>query len=206
MPRKRVWSVGFVLLFFFFLFLTVGGSVLAFNIVDPYGLAHPQIGLDHPTEAGLAVLALLVALSLILLIRSALAVLLVMMTIAELVGASALFLLQTLRDVQGAQIFPQLPPSTLNLALTCILLSLGGFSLLWMLRRPFTWSDRFWLFLCFGTACACSIWQYPLPDALNSTIVANNVLIKHLLLLGALIACIQGILLAGQMERQRIRL
>ena len=208
MSSPRVWSVGFVLLFFFFLLLTVGGSVVAFNIVQPYGLAHPRIGLDHSTEAGLAVLALLVALSLILFIRSTLAVLLIMLTIVELTSASALFLLQTLRDVQREQIFPQLPPSTLNLALTCILLALGGFSLLWMLRGPFTWSDRFWLFLCFGSICACTLWQYPLPDALNtmsSTNVANDVLIKHLLLVGALIAGIQGLLLAGQMERQRIR-
>ncbi|MGH2510330.1 MAG: serine/threonine protein kinase, partial [Ktedonobacteraceae bacterium] len=56
----RLWTLGFFLTFLLLLALTVGGSVLTFNIANPYGPSNPA-GLDHATEAALAILALFVA-------------------------------------------------------------------------------------------------------------------------------------------------
>lgn len=189
--RAHVWTAGFVLLFFLMLILTVGGSTLAFNVTNPYG---PQntAGLDHATEAALVVIALLASLIIVVMARSFLAVLIILLSMVGILAAGAAFLLQTLRDLQpGVQILTQTP---VNEMLTYGLLAAGIISIFWIFRRPFTWGDRFWLLLFFGAVCACAYLQMSYAD---------NIVDKHLLLLGALIVFIQGIVMAGQMERKR---
>lgn len=192
--RTRVWTPGFLLLFFFLLIVTIGGSFLAFNVSHPYGPTN-NAGLDHATEAGLAVLALLVSFTIIVMTRSIIAVLIVLLGVAAALVAGAAFLLQTLRDLQpSAEILAQFSFSQVNQLFTYALLAAGFLSLLWLFRRPFAWSDRFWLFLFSAATCASAYLQAPYAD---------NDQNKHFLLLGALIVFIQTILMAGQMERKR---
>lgn len=192
--RTRVWTPGFLLVFFLLLILTVGGSFLTFNIANPYG-PNNMAGLDHATEAGLAVLALLVSFSMIVMTRSFMAVLIMLLGVAATLALGAAFLLQTLRDLQPeAQILAQFSFSQVNQVLTYALLGAGLVSLLWLFRRPFTWGDRCWIFLFAAGICACAYLQTQYPD---------NDPDKHFLLLGALIAFIQTTLMAGQMERRR---
>lgn len=187
----HVWTPGFLLIFFLVLLVTVGGSLLTFNIPNPYGPAN-NAGLDHATEAGLAVLALIVCFTMIVLTRTLMAVLTVLLGAATMLVAGSAFLLQTLRDVQpSAQILTQAP---VNQLFSYGLLATGVVSLLWLFRLAFTWSDRFWLFLFSAAICLCAFLQIQYLDS-DPT--------KHFLLLGALIVFIQTILLAGQMERKR---
>jgi serine/threonine protein kinase len=189
--RTHVWTPVFVLIFFLFLLVTIGGSFLTFTIPNPYGPTN-NAGLDHATEAGLAVLALIVCFTMIVLTRSLMAVLIVLLSVATMLVAGAAFLLQTLHDVQpSAQILTQAP---VNQLVSYGLLAAGIVSLLWLFRLSFTWSDRFWIFLFSAAICACTFWQIQYPDSEPH---------KHFLLLGALIVFIQTILLTGQMERQR---
>jgi serine/threonine protein kinase len=187
-----VWTPGFLLVFLLLLLVTVGGSLLTFNIANPYGPTN-NAGLDHATEAGLAALALIVCFTMIVLTRSLMAVVTVLAGAAAVCVAGAAFLLQTLRDLQpSAQILQQAP---LNQLISYGLLATGLVSLLWLFRLSFTWSDRCWIFLFSSVICICTFLQIPSLDSeLN----------KHILLLGALIVFIQTILLAGQIERQRL--
>jgi serine/threonine protein kinase len=189
--RAHVWTPGFLLVFFLLLLVTIGGSILTFNIPNPYGLTN-NAGLDHATEAGLAVLALIVCFTMIVLTRSLMAVLIVLLGVATMLVAGSAFLLQTLRDVQpSAQILTQAP---VNQLFSYGLLAAGIVSLLWLFRLSFTWSDRLWISLFSVAICACTFLQIQYPDSEPN---------KHFLLLSALIVFIQTILLAGQMERQR---
>lgn len=189
--RTHVWTPGFLLVFFLLLLVTVGGCFLTFNIPNPYGPAN-NAGLDHATEAGLAVLALIVCFTMIVLTRTLMATLIVLLGAATMLVAGSAFLLQTLRDVQpSAQILAQAP---INQLFSYGLLATGIISLLWLFRLSFTWSDRFWLFLFSTAICVCAFLQIQYPDSEPD---------KHFLLLGALIVFIQTILLAGQVERKR---
>jgi serine/threonine protein kinase len=186
-----VWTPGFLLVFLLLLLITVGGSVLTFNISHPYGLTNTA-GLDHATEAGLAALALIVCVTMIVLTRSLLAVVTVLLSAAAVCVAGAAFLLQTLRDLQpSAQILVQAP---INPLISYGLLATGLVSFLWLFQLSLTWSDRCWIFLCSAAICACALLQISSFDSDQN---------KHFLLLAALIVFIQTILLAGQMERQR---
>lgn len=204
-----VWTPGFIVVFLLLLVLSVSSSVLAFNISHPYGPTN-NAGLDHATEAALAVLALLISFTFVVMARSSMAVLIILGNVATILVAGFAFLLQTLRDIQpSAQIFTQAPVNDL---LSYGLLASGIISLLWLFRPPFTWSDRFWLILFFGTVCLCAFAQSQYLDtdvahhvSLFGSLI-DNATIKHLLLLSGLIVLIQGILAAGQMERKRKRI
>lgn len=197
--RTHVWTPGFILVFLLLLALTVGGSLLAFNISQPYA-NNPGAGLDHATEAALAILALIVSFSMIAMTRSFMAVLIILLSVAATLAACFAFLLQTLRDIQpptqgsSTQLFAQLGAPEINQILTYGLLAAGIISLLWLFRPPFTWSDRVWILLFSGAVCACAYLQISYQDGEIN---------KHLFLLGALIVLIQGILVTGQMERKR---
>jgi serine/threonine protein kinase len=201
LTRTRVWTPGFIIVFLLFLALTITGSTLAFNVVHPY-TNNPVAGLDHATEAALAALVLILAFTFIILTRSFMAVLVILLSVLAVLTTLAIFLLQTLRDVEpSAQLFTQFGPAEINQTITYGLLAAAGISLLWLFRIPFTWGDRFWLLLFFGAAGACAYLQQSYPDvSLN-----NGALYKHLLLLSTLIIFIQGLLMAGQMERKRKR-
>lgn len=186
-----IWTPGFLLTFLLLLLITVGGSVLTFNIAHPYGLTNPA-GLDHATEAGLVVLALICSLTMIVLTRSLMAVVTVLLGAATACVAGAAFLLQTVRDLQpAAGLLAQAP---MNALISYGLLATGIVSLFWLFRLSFTWGDRCWILLFSAAICICTFLQISYPDSEPG---------KHFLLLAALIAFIQMILLAGQMERQR---
>jgi hypothetical protein len=168
--------------------------MLAFNITNPYGPTNGA-GLDHATEAGLAALALLIAITMVMLTRSFMAVLIILLNVFAILISGAMFLLQTLRDIQPSPLaFPQISAPSASLTVTYGLMAAGIVSLLWLFRRPFTWGDRCWVFLFFAAVSAAAYFQSQYQE---------NDITRHLLLLGALITLIQGILMAGQMERQR---
>lgn len=187
----RVWTPGFMVVFLLMLLLTVGGSVLTFNISTPYGPTN-HAGLDHVTETVLAILALFVSLSNLLSVRSAIASLATLGSGIALMAASAGFLVQTLRDIQNSALaYLQIP---VDMLLTAGLLAAGIIALLWTLYRRLLASDRFWLLLFFIAASACAYLQTLFLDSDQN---------KHFLLLGVLIIFIQGTLTAGQMVRKR---
>lgn len=189
--RLPVWTPGFVLLFGLLLILTIAGSVLAFNVPNPYG-ANNLAGLDHAVEAGLSILAVIVALVMIAFARSIASIGAILLSTVAMLVAGFAFLVQTLRDIQPSiAIFTQID---VNQFLTIGLAAAGVASLLWLLR-PFTIVDRILLLFMFGAVIACAIVQYSAGD---------GDVTKHMLLLVALIALIQGILTAGQMERKRV--
>lgn len=191
LPGIHIWTPGFLLLFFCLLLVTTGGSIVSMSVLHPYGSANTA-GLDHATEAALTVLAFLISITIVMFTRSLMAVLIILLTIAAVLTTGFAFLLQTLRDIQpSAQIFGQIP---INQIFTYGLLVVGITSLLWLLRRSFTWSDRLWIFLYASAVCICAYLQNQYQD---------SDITKHLLLLSMLIVLIQGMLLTGQMERQR---
>jgi serine/threonine protein kinase len=194
-PQKdmntRVWTPVFIIVFFLILLVTLGGSALAFNILTPYGPGN-HAGLDHMTEAGLVVLALIVSLLNLFAARSAIATLATLGSGVALLVAGSGFLLQTLRDVQNSgQLYAQVPVEAL---FTTGLLAAGIISLLWLLARRLTWGDRLWLGLFFVATSLCAYLQTSFLDSDQN---------KHFLLLGVLIIFIQGVLMAGQMGRKR---
>jgi serine/threonine protein kinase len=195
--RTPVWTPGFLVVFFLVLVITLGVSFYAFNVTHPYA-SNPQAGLDHATEAGLAVLALIISFIMVTLTNSLLAVLITLGNIAALLVTGFAFLLQTLRDIQpSAEIFTALDTPALHQLITGGLLVASVLSLFWLLRTPFTWGDRFWIALFAIVAGGCALFQ-TLPqyaDELDLT--------RHLLLLAALIVLIQTILMAGRMEHRR---
>lgn len=192
--RTRVWTPGFLLIFFLLLLLTIGGSTLAFNTVHPYGPTN-NAGLDHATEAGLVALALLLSVTMIVVTRSWMAALLILLSMLAMLATGVVFLQQTLYDLQpSAQIFTQFNQAQLTQIMNDGLLAAGGIALLWLFRHPFTWGDRCWIFLFSATICASAFLQIQYQD---------DDITKHLLLLTALIVLAQEILLVGQMERKR---
>lgn len=187
----HVWTPGFVIVFLLILILTVGGSVLTFNISAPYGPDN-HAGLDHVTETVLAILALFVSLTNLLSVRSAIASLATLGSGIALMAASAGFLVQTLRDIQNTALaYLQIP---VDMLLTAGLLAAGIIALLWMLYKRLLAGDRFWLLLFFIATSACAYLQ---------TLYLDSDPNKHFLLLAALIIFIQGTLTAGQMVRKR---
>ncbi len=196
--RTSVWTPGFLVVFFIVLILVVGGCYFAQTLVHPYA-TNTTANLNHAVEASLTLLAILLSFVIIALTRSFMAVLIILLSVASLLTASFAFLLQTLRDVQpSAQVFQQIDGPTINLILTYGLLIAGLVSLFWLLRSPFTWGDRLWIFLFFGASCTCIYLQSQYADTDPQVMFT-----KHLLLMGALILWIQGTLVAGQMERKR---
>lgn len=201
--HTRIWTPGFILAFFLLLALTIGGSILAFTIPNPYGPAN-HASMDHALETGLAALALLVAFTWLLRTRHMLAGLLLLASILAILTAGFAFLWQTLRDIQpSAQLLAQLDATQINQILNYGLLAAGAISLLWLLRQPATWGQRGWLVFFSGSACACAYWQSLYLD--NIITQPDITLRKHLLLFGTLIILIQGLLMAGQIEHVRTR-
>jgi serine/threonine protein kinase len=192
----HVWTPSFIIVFLLLLVITIGTSIVTFNINQPYA-SNPNAGLDHATQAGLALLVIVVSFIMIAMARSVLATITLLLSIASTFVTFFAFLLQTLRDIQPSDhLLSQLGPSEINQLLTYGLLTAGMLSLLWLFRSAFTWDDRLLLLIFFSAVCLCMYLQSAYPD---------NDLTKEVLLLVALITFIQGILVAGQMERKRKR-
>jgi serine/threonine protein kinase len=188
-----VWTRRFIILFGSILALTVIGSIIAFNIPNPYGPTN-LAGLDHAVELSLSVLLILVAIGATGFVRNIIPIGILLLTALSGLVAAFAFLVQTLRDVQQPLPFI-LHQDVLNLLSTIGLVVASLISLLW-LTRPNTLIDRIILLAVFGVAAVCAFLQYPSAD--------TDVL-KHIYLLISLILLIQGVLIAAQTERVRRR-
>jgi serine/threonine protein kinase len=185
-----VWTPRFIILFVAMLALTVVGSIIAFNIPNPYGTAN-SAGLDHAVELGLSVLLILVAIGATGFVRNRSAIAILLLTALSALVAAFAFLLQTVSDVQQSSSY--LVPVDPNLLITIGLAAASLISLLWLIR-PYTLIDRIILLLVFGSAAICTFLQ---PSLIEFDVS------KHIYLLLALILLIQGVLIAAQTERVR---
>lgn len=187
----RMWTRSFSIVFGLLCVAMVVGSILAFNIPHPYG-QNNIAGLDHAVEFALSLLLLLVIIYAGAVVRS-----LGSRGLLALTGLAALLpgfvsIVQTLFDLQS----PILVLPEANLLRTIGLLAAGIFSLLW-LANPLSLTDRIILVITFGIAIVCALLQYPYEE------FGNLGVLKHILLLIALIALILGTLIASQMQRVR---
>jgi len=191
---SAVWSSGFIILFGLMLALTVVGSIIAFNISQPYGTINPNAGLDHTVELGLSVILLLVAIVSLGIVYNGAAIIILLLTALFTLGAVFVFLVQTLNDIQQQLPFT-LNQDVLNRFSTSSLVAASLISFLWLMR-PYLLVDRIILLAVFGSAGICALLQYSGADSDIS---------KHIFLLILLILLIQGVLIATQTERVRIR-
>jgi serine/threonine protein kinase len=191
---SAVWTPRFIMLFGLMLALTVVGSIIAFNISQPYGSTNPKAGLDHAVELGLSVILLLVAIGATWFVRNGTAIIILLLTALFALVAAFAFLFQTLSDIQQQLPFT-LNQDVLNLFSTSGLAAASLISLLWLIR-PYLLIDRIILLAVFGVAAVCAFLQYSLLDSDVS---------KHIYLLISLILLIQGVLIAAQTERVRVR-
>ncbi len=191
---SSVWTLGFIILFGLMLALTVIGSIIAFNISQPYGSINPNAGLDHAVELALSVLLLCIAIAALWFVHNGAAIIILLLTALFSLGAVFAFLVQTLNDIQQQLPFT-LNQYILNLFSTSSLAAASLISFLWLMR-PYTLLDRFILLAIFGVAGICALLQYSGADSDIS---------KHMYLLILLILLIQGLLIAVQTERVRVR-
>ena len=189
-----VWTTGFIILFASMLALTFAGSVIAFNIFQPYGPNNPA-GLDHAVEFGLSLILILTAIVATAFVGNGIAIGVLLLTALFSLLSGLAFLLQTLIDVQ--QLPSALDPivSNLNLLVTIGLAAAAIISLFWPMR-PHTLINRIILLVMFGVALVLVLLQY---SALDTDVS------KHIYLLIALILLIQGVLIAAQTERVRAK-
>ncbi len=155
---------------------------------------NPNAGLDHAVELGLSVILLLVAIVSLWFVHNGAAIIILLLTAIFTLGAIFAFLIQTLKDIQQQLPFT-LNPNVLNIFSTSSLAAACLISFLWLLR-PYLMVDRLILLVIFGLAGICALLQYSGTD----TDVA-----KHIYLLILLILLIQGVLIAVQTERVRVR-
>jgi hypothetical protein len=191
---SAVWTPKFIILLGLMLTLTLVGSIIAFNIFQPYGSINPNAGLDHAVELGLSVILLLVAIVALWFVHNGAASIILLLTALFTLGAVFVFLVQTLNDIQQHLPF-SLNQDILNLISTSSLAAASLISFLWLVR-PYLLIDRIILLAIFGSAGICALLQYSGADSDTS---------KHIFLLILLILLIQGVLIAVQTERVRTR-
>src|SRR5947209_7158881 len=195
---SSIWTPPSLVVFIVMFLVTVAGSLLAFNIPNPYGsskLPFPP-GLDHAVELGLSVVFIIVALAASTFVRSTLAKAILFITALVMVASTFAFLVQTVRDISFLQgqsfLVGIIPDGFFNAGLIIAAIV----SLLWLLR-PFQLLDRVILMVVFGIAAICAILQF-------SATSGDLDITRHFYLLVTLIALIQGVLIAVQTERVRM--
>jgi hypothetical protein len=191
-----IWTGGFITTFSLVLVLTIASSVVAFNFICPS--AQPLEAIFSFLLLGITIVAAIGAQGTIA--RS----LLLLTGVATLISSFALSVETTPAFTRGFTVNPTscqiqlMPDLTLyNTLLTIGLVASGLISLYW-LTRPTTSTNRLILLVAFGVALLCGIAQVFLSEA----VIIDSTL-KHLLLITALIALIQGMLLVTQMARRR---
>ena len=172
----------------------VVGSIIAFNIPQPYGSINPNAGLDHAVELGLSVILLLVAIVALWFVHNGAAIIILLLTAFFTLGAVFVFLVQTLNDIHQQLPFT-LNQAVLNLLSTSSLAAASLISFLWLMR-PYRLIDRIILLAVFGSAGICALLQYSGTD---------SDIAKHIFLLILLILLIQGVLIGSQTERVRVK-
>jgi hypothetical protein len=190
-----------MLLFGVLLVLMIGSSFYVLTLLYPPG-SGTGYGWAFVFEAVLSALLLLVAGTASIIVQGPIPrTILSLTSIAALISGAA-FLGIGSSDI--SQLLTQLlsptdPNQLLSVVFTIGLVAATIISLFW-LARPFTRVDRVILSIPFGIALVCTLIQsaIPLPPFYGDSATQ-----KHILLLVALIALIQGTLLAAQMERER---
>lgn len=189
----RIWTPSFRIVFGLLLLLTLGGSIVAFNIPHPYGPNNPA-GLDHAVEFGLSLLLLLVAIVVSRRVSDLIPRGILSLTALGIGFSGFAFAVQTLNDILQ-QLPASLQQADPNQILTIGPVAVSVVSLLWVVR-PFVLIDRIILLVLFGVATICALMQSGATDGDLS---------KHILLLIVLIALTLGTLVVIQMERVRER-
>ena len=207
---SSIWTPRFLVVFIVMFLVTVDGSLLAFNIPNPYGSSKPfPPGLDHAVEFGLSVVFIIVVLIASTFVRNTIAKAILYVSALSMVFSAFAFLVQMVRDIQQpsippGQLFVQVPTlflqgidaAQLGLFLTAGLIVAAIVSFVW-LTRPYQLPDRIVLGVAFGIAAICAILQ---SVATSGDLDVGH----HIYLLVALIALILGVLIAVQTERVRM--
>lgn len=190
MGRGNFWSPGFGLLFLTSLALTLGAGAVALVLFQPF-----VSGLTLVVELCLALLFLLLTVISFWLVKHELARrLLALSSIASLCISLALFVLES-PDLQYWLVY-FLPPGTPYLEITrqmlvVSMLLAGGIGLGWLWRPVPLWLRSIYCLL-FAPVVICVLMQ-----ARDSTVS----MLRHGLLLAALVALIEGVLLAVRAEQ-----
>lgn len=186
-----VWTPGFVTVFSFFLALTVGSSLLALNFICPSA---------QPLEAGFSFLLLgVIIVAAIRVTGMASRSILTLSGVAILVASFGLSNLaqpafnQFQFEPQSCGIAVPVDQPLYNVLLTVGLVATGIVSLYWITRQT-SITNRLLLLIACCAAILCAIIQFP---------IAYLSIPKHILLIVALIALIQGVLLASQIARSK---
>ena len=187
--RSTLWTRKFLALFVAMFALTLIGSIIAFNIPQPYGINH-LAGLDHAVELALAGVFVVVALVACAFVRGAFNIAILFVSALAMVVSAFAFLVQTVRDINPFSSPLFLSPLDPMPFVTVGLIAATVISLLWALR-PQPGIGRVLLLALFGLAAVCSLLA-------TFTTLGDGDVTHHLYLLTALILAIQGVLLAAQ--------
>lgn len=190
-PLAAIWSGRFLVLFILMLALALVGSIIAFNISNPYGPGNPA-GLDHAAETALAVIFIVVALAAIVFVRGTVPIALLFVSALAMVPAGFAFFVQFMRDVNPPFISQLTNPDQFfvaGLVVASVVL------LLWVLR-PMQMAVRLMLLVAFGVPLVCML-------LLIFSRAGDADVSRHLYLLVTLIILIQGVLIAARIEQVR---
>lgn len=187
----RIWTPSFSIVFGLLFVVTVGISTYVFSSV---------CSSDHTVESGLTVVLLLIALFTGTTTRGRVPRSILLLTgLAALLSSIAL-IYQAILDIPNLVIPLTTCPIPreqllilLNPSLTIGLAAAAIISLFWF-SRPFAMTDRLILGVIFGVAAIFALIQF---------LYLDQDLLKHMLLLIAMITLILGTLMAAQMERVR---
>lgn len=191
-----LWTGAFTAIFGLVLALTAGISIYALNFLCPS---------DHVLETGLSLLLVLVALAASTVVKGLVPRGVMLASGLVVLLSSFAFAMQAQPDLAVIGTTTPSSPACVvrtlvtlplyNVLLTLGLVASGLISLYWLTRQSGT-TRRVTLLVVFGIAIICGLLQLLFGEADYS---------KHILLLVALIALIQGMLLAAQMERSHSR-
>lgn len=179
------------MLFILMLALALVGSIIAFNISNPYGPGNPA-GLDHAAETALAVIFIVVALAAIVFVRGTVPIALLFVSALAMVPAGFAFFVQFMRDVNPPFISQLTNPDQFFMA---GLVVASVVLLLWVLR-PMQMAVRLMLLVAFGVPLVCML-------LLIFSRAGDADVSRHLYLLVTLIILIQGVLIAARIEQVR---
>src|SRR6266852_1438846 len=187
----RIWTPSFSILFGLLFVVTVGISTYVFSSV---------CSSDHTVESGLTVVLLLIALFTGTTTRGRVPRSILLLTGLAALLSSIVLIYQAILDIPNLVIPLTTCPIPreqllilLNPSLTIGLAAAAVISLFWF-SRPFAMTDRFILGVIFGVAAIFALIQF---------LYLDQDLLKHMLLLIAMITLILGTLMAAQMERVR---
>ena len=189
---RAIWTMPFMLVFGVFLIVMLGSGLFVLTVLYPNGY-----GYGFLFESVLSLLLLLVAGAASRMIQSPIARRILFFTATAALISGIAFVGTGIGISQPP--VPLLPSGPASLLFTLGLVAASVISLFWSVR-PFNMLGRVMLAIPFSIALICTLIQSQLQ--LLPTL-SDSAIGRHILLLVALIALIQGTLLAVQMERAR---